>query len=214
MVLRRPGAAVRDKEFAPSDPVDLLVVGIGNPGPDFEATRHNAGWDVVGILARRAGVDLSKARKERAMVGVGRVEGLRLALAQPLTQMNLSGEAVRPLVKRFGIEVPQLVVVHDDIDLAFGRLRVLRDRGTGGHQGVNSIVAHLHSKEFARVKVGVGRPPGRMDPADYVLRRFSRAEREQIDVTLEEAADAVVVIGTEGVEAAMNRFNTRTDPQP
>ena len=200
-----PGRA-GGKGFSPSDPVQLLAVGLGNPGPDYERTRHNAGAEVVGILARRAGVSLSKA-KEKALVTTGVVDGMRLALAVPTTFMNESGGAVRLLVKRFGVDANRLVVVYDDIDLAFGRLRIRAGGGTGGHQGVESIVSHLHTKDFIRVKVGVGRPPGRMDPADYVLRRFSKAEREQIDVTLEEAADAVVAIAAEGVAAAMNRFN-------
>ena len=186
--------------------MQLLAVGLGNPGPDYEGTRHNAGAEVVGILARRAGVSLPKA-KEKALVTTGVVDGMRLALAVPTTFMNESGGAVRLLVKRFGVDANRLVVVYDDIDLAFGRLRIRAGGGTGGHQGVESIVSHLHTKDFIRVKVGVGRPPGRMDPADYVLRRFSKAEREQIDVTLEEAADAVVAIAAEGVAAAMNRFN-------
>ena len=197
---------VAGKGFSPSDPVRLLAVGLGNPGPDYEGTRHNSGAEVVAILARRAGVSLAKA-KEKALVATTVVDGMRLGLAVPTTFMNDSGSAVGLLVKRFGVDPGRLVVVYDDIDLAFGRLRIRPGGGTGGHQGVESIVSHLHTKEFIRVKVGVGRPPGRMDPADYVLRRFSKAEREQIDVTLEEAADAVVAIAAEGVEAAMNRFN-------
>jgi len=202
----------REKAFHPVDPPDLLVVGLGNPGAELEGTRHNLGWEVVGILARRGGIALSRSR-QRSTVGVGAVDGLRLALACPLTYMNNSGEAVRLLAQRFSLEPRQLLVAYDDIDLAFARIRIKDGGGTGGHQGLNSIVNHLHSKEFVRVKIGVGRPPGRMDPAEYVLRRFSKTEREEIDVVLEEAADAVVSIGRNGVAAAMNAYNgVRPEP--
>lgn len=203
VVLRRTR---EPKEFSPSEPFDLLVVGLGNHGAEYAGTRHNLGMEVVQVLAGRAGAALGKS-KEQALVGVGTYEGLRLALAVPLTYVNGSGESVRPLLKRFALAPDRLVIVYDDIDLAFGRLRIRPGGGTGGHQGLNNIVAHLHTKDFLRVKLGVGRPPGRMDPADYVLRRFSKAERATIDVLLEEAGDAVVVIGKDGVEAAMTRYN-------
>ena len=200
MVLRR------EKRFSPSEPLDMLVVGLGNPGPEYEGTRHNVGWEVVGVLRRRASVSLSKA-KERAMVGSGTIDALRLAFALPLTSMNCSGEAVRPLMKRYDVPAERLLVVYDDIDLAFGRLRIRSGGGTGGHQGLNSVVAHIGTRDFLRLKIGLGRPPGRMDPAVYVLRRFTKAERAEMDVVVEQAADAVLCIAKDGVEVAMNRYN-------
>src|SRR5438093_4417330 len=142
MALRRPA-----KEFAPSQPVDLLVVGLGNPGPEWEGSRHNAGADVVRVLAERAGVTLAKTRAP-AVAGTGRFGDARLGLAVPLTFMNDSGAAVRGLVKRFGVDLDRLLVVTDDMDLAFGRLRLRSGGGTGGHQGLNSVKNHLHSPDF------------------------------------------------------------------
>jgi peptidyl-tRNA hydrolase, PTH1 family len=183
-----------------------LIVGLGNPGSEFERTRHNVGTEIVAALCRRAGVALRRS-KERAMLAVACLEGARVALAVPATYVNESGQPVRPLLARLGLAPDHLIVVYDDIDLGFGRLRIRFGGGTGGHQGLNNIVSHLHSKDFVRVRIGVGRPPGRMDPADFVLRRFSKAERETIDVLVEEAADAAVSVATQGVDAAMDRYN-------
>jgi PTH1 family peptidyl-tRNA hydrolase len=185
---------------------DLLVVGLGNPGAEYERTRHNVGAEVVETLARRHGARLRK-QKERAVSDEVTVDGRRVALAVPLTYMNLSGEAVAPLVRRYRVEPNQLVVVHDEMDFDVARLQVKDGGGLAGHNGLRSIVAHLHSQDFVRIRIGIGKPPGRQEGADHVLRKFSKAEREQIDVTIEQAADAVEVILAEGVVAAMNRFN-------
>jgi PTH1 family peptidyl-tRNA hydrolase len=185
---------------------DLLVVGLGNPGEEYERTRHNVGAEVVEILAKRHGGKLRK-QKERALADEVNIGGKRVALAVPLTFMNLSGESVAPLVRRYRVEPSQLVVVHDEMDFDVARLQVKDGGGLAGHNGLKSIVAHLHTQDFVRVRIGIGKPPGRREGADHVLKRFSKAEREQIDVTLEQAADAVETILSEGVEAAMNRFN-------
>jgi peptidyl-tRNA hydrolase, PTH1 family len=185
---------------------DLLVVGLGNPGEEYGKTRHNVGAEVVEILARRHGGKLRK-QKERSLTDEVNVGGKRMALAIPLTYMNLSGEAVAPLVRRYGIEPAQLVVVQDEMDFELGRLQVKNGGGLAGHNGLKSIVAHLHTQDFVRIRIGIGKPPGSRQGADHVLRRFSKAERQEIDVTLEEAADAVELILAEGVEVAMNRFN-------
>jgi PTH1 family peptidyl-tRNA hydrolase len=185
---------------------DLLVVGLGNPGEEYAKTRHNVGAEVVEILARRHGGKLRK-QKERSLTDEVNVGGKRLALAIPLTYMNLSGEAVAPLVRRYGIEPAQLVVVQDEMDFELGRLQVKDGGGLAGHNGLKSIVAHLHTQDFIRIRIGIGKPPGSRQGADHVLRRFSKAERQEIDVTLEEAADAVELILAEGVEVAMNRVN-------
>ena len=187
---------------------DLLVVGLGNPGEEYAKTRHNVGAEVVEILARRHGGKLRK-QKERSLTDEVNVAGKRMALAVPLTYMNLSGEAVAPLVRRYGVEPGQLVVVQDEMDFELGRLQVKNGGGLAGHNGLKSIVAHLHTQDFVRVRIGIGKPPGSRQGADHVLRRFSKAERQEIDVVLEEAADAVELILAEGVEVAMNRVNAR-----
>ncbi|MDQ1566354.1 MAG: peptidyl-tRNA hydrolase, family [Actinomycetota bacterium] len=185
---------------------DLLVVGLGNPGEEYDKTRHNVGAEVVELLARRHGGKLRK-QKERSLTDEVNVGGKRMALAIPLTYMNLSGESVAPLVRRYGVEPAQLVVVHDEMDFELGRLQVKNGGGLAGHNGLKSIVAHLHTQDFVRVRIGIGKPPGSRQGADHVLRRFSKAERKEIDVTLEEAADAVELILAEGVDVAMNRVN-------
>ena len=185
---------------------DLLVVGLGNPGEEYDKTRHNVGAEVVELLARRHGGKLRK-QKERSFTDEVNVGGKRMALAVPLTYMNLSGEAVAPLMRRYGVEPGQLVVVHDEMDFELGRLQVKDGGGLAGHNGLKSIVAHLHTQDFVRVRIGIGKPPGSRQGADHVLRRFSKAERKEIDVVLEEAADAVELILAEGVDVAMNRVN-------
>ena len=185
---------------------DLLVVGLGNPGTDYERTRHNVGAEVVELLARRHGGKLRR-QKERSLTDEVDIAGRKVALAVPLTFMNLSGEAVAPLVRRYRVEPGQLVVVHDEMDFDVARLQVKDGGGLAGHNGLRSIVAHLHTQDFLRVRIGIGKPPGRREGADHVLKRFSKTEREQIDVTIEQAADAVETIISDGVATAMNRFN-------
>ena len=184
------------------------MVGLGNPGPSYEGTRHNLGAEVVTLRAGRHGTTLRRG-KERALVGEARVEGKLLALAFPQTFVNLSGESVARLVRRFGLadDLSRVVVVHDELDLPPGRVKVKEGGGTAGHNGLDSIRAHLHSGAFIRVRIGVGKPPGRMDGADYVLRRPPKAEQMVLDVAVEESSAAVEMILVQGVDAAMNRFN-------
>jgi peptidyl-tRNA hydrolase, PTH1 family len=161
----------------------------------------------VALLAERHATTLRKG-KERALAGEARIDGKLVALAFPQTFVNLSGESVVRLVRRYGIEdLSRLVVVHDELDLPSGRVKVKEGGGTAGHNGLESIRNHLHSGAFVRVRLGIGKPPGRMEGADYVLRRPSKAEQTELDVTLQEAADAVEVILHEGPAVAMNRFN-------
>jgi PTH1 family peptidyl-tRNA hydrolase len=190
-------------------PVDLLVVGLGNPGDDYARTRHNAGAEVVELLARRHGGKLHGS-KGRARSDEVRIGSKRVALAIPLTYMNDSGEAVAGLMRRLGVEPDQIVIVHDELDLPPAVLRVKVGGGLAGHNGLRSIKQHLHTDDFMRVRIGVGKPPSKERGADHVLSRISKREREAMDVTLEEAADAVECIVTDGVDAAMNRYNTRT----
>lgn len=181
-------------------------MGLGNPGEEYDRTRHNVGAEVVQLLARRHGGKLRK-QKERAFTDEVNIGGARVALAVPLTYMNLSGEAVAPLVRRYRVDPSKLVIVHDEMDFDVARLQVKAGGGLAGHNGLKSIVAHLHTQDFLRIRIGIGKPPGRREGADHVLRRFTKAEREQVDVTIEQAADAVEAILADGVETAMNRFN-------
>ncbi len=188
-------------------PADLLVVGLGNPGAEYAGTRHNVGADVVELLAKRHGGQLKKA-KERALVAEVHIGPKRVTLAFPITYMNESGQAVGPLVRRHGIDdLHHLVIVHDELDLPVGRLRVKVGGGLAGNNGLRSIKAHLKSDEFVRVRIGIGKPPSADRGADHVLRRPSKAEREELAVMCERAADAVETILTEGADAAMARFN-------
>ena len=189
-------------------PADLLVVGLGNPGAEFARTRHNVGAEVVELLAARHGVRLKKA-KERALAGDVQVDGKRVALAIPLTYMNESGGAVRALVRRYGVAPDGLVVVHDELDLPVAVLRVKSGGGLAGHNGLRSISAHLHTDGFQRVRIGVGKPPSKERGADHVLDHFGKRERAEIDVTIQEAADAVETIARDGIDAAMNQYNSR-----
>ncbi|MEX2100036.1 MAG: aminoacyl-tRNA hydrolase [Acidimicrobiia bacterium] len=187
-------------------PADLLVVGLGNPGDEYAHTRHNVGADTVEILAARHAVTLKKGR-ERARAAEARFGDKRVALAVPLTFMNDSGLAVAALARRYGVTPEQIVVVHDELDLPVAALKVKSGGGLAGHNGLRSIVAHLHSDAFQRVRIGVDKPPSKDHGVDHVLKRFSKRERADVDVTLEQAADAVELIVADGVDAAMNRFN-------
>jgi PTH1 family peptidyl-tRNA hydrolase len=187
-------------------PADLLVVGLGNPGDEYRGSRHNLGAEVVELLATRHGGRLRK-RKERALVDEVTIDGHRVALAIPLTYVNDSGNAVGALVRRFGVDPEQLVVVHDELDLPVAELKVKSGGGLAGHNGLRSIVEHLHTQDFQRVRIGVDKPVSKERGADHVLNRFGKRERAEVDVTVEQAADAVETIARDGVDAAMNRFN-------
>jgi len=204
-VLRRGGRGARTSERT-GTPADLLVVGLGNPGDEYARTKHNVGAEVVELLAARHGARLKKG-KERALVDQVTAGGKRLALAIPLTYMNDSGAAVRALVRRYGVEPEQLVVVHDELDLPVGGLKLKEGGGLAGHNGLRSIKSHLHTEAFLRVRIGVGKPVSKEQGADHVLSKFSKRERTEIDVVLQTAADAVEAIAADGIDAAMNRYN-------
>jgi PTH1 family peptidyl-tRNA hydrolase len=187
----------------------FLVVGLGNPGPAYRGNRHNVGAMVLDLLAERVGGRFSK-HKARADVVEGRLgppPAPRVVLAVPRSYMNESGGPVAGLCGFFKIPVEQLVVVHDELDLPYGSLRLKRGGGDNGHNGLRSISRSLGSKEYLRVRFGIGRPPGRMDPADYVLRDFSGAERKDLGFYLDRAAEAVEALVRDGLEAAQNRYN-------
>jgi len=188
--------------------VDLLVVGLGNPGAEYERSRHNCGADTVLLLAHRHGGALRRDRV-RALAGTVTVGERRLLLAWPQTYYNESGQAVGALVRRHGLEPVQVVVVHDELDLPPGRIKVKLGGGLAGNNGLRSIKAHLGTDEFVRVRIGVGKPPGRQFGADHVLRRPGKQERTDLDIAIEEAADAVELLAADGVDAAMTRYNAR-----
>ena len=191
-------------------PADLLVVGLGNPGAEYTRSRHNVGAEVVELLAERHGA-LLKRSKERALTTEVRVGDKRVALAFPQTYMNLSGEAVALLVRRHGITDPgQIVIVQDELDLPVGKLKLKKGGGLAGHNGLRSIRAHLHTDEFLRVRIGVGKPVTKEHGVDHVLKRVGKRERAELDVVVQEAADAVELIAAEGIDVAMNQVNART----
>jgi peptidyl-tRNA hydrolase, PTH1 family len=202
-MLRRRGSLRAPRKGTPAD---LLVVGLGNPGEEYAHTRHNVGADTVEVLAKRGGATLRKG-KERARSVEVTIGGKRVALAVPLTYMNDSGVAVAALARRYGVEPDQIVVVHDELDLPTAALRVKSGGGLAGHNGLRSISSHLHTDAYQRVRIGVDKPTSSERGVDHVLNRFSKRERQEIEVTLEQAADAVECIVTDGVDAAMNRFN-------
>lgn len=183
-----------------------LIVGLGNPGPRYALTRHNVGFLVLDLLAERLGGRF-KTHKSRTDVLAGRLADQAVVLGKPRSYMNESGGPVVSLARFYKVSDETITVVHDDLDLPYGALRLKRGGGDGGHNGLRSITAALGSKDYARVRFGVGRPPGRMDPADYVLREFSAAERKDLGFHVDRAADAVEALLADGLEAAQNRFN-------
>ncbi|MGQ9687360.1 MAG: aminoacyl-tRNA hydrolase [Desulfobaccales bacterium] len=189
-----------------SAPPPWLIVGLGNPGPRYAVTPHNLGFMVVDFLADHHEIPLTKKSLE-ARWGRGRLEGAAVILAQPTTYMNLSGRAVSQLMRYFQLASGALVVVHDDLDLPAGRLKLTRGGGAGGHRGVLSIVEALGTTDFFRVKMGLGRPPPFLSPEDFVLTPFPREAWEAVAALVERAARAVVTLITTGLAAAQSRFH-------
>lgn len=190
-------------------PADLLVIGLGNPGTKYAGTRHNAGADVVALLADRHGGRL-RPGKEHSLADEVRVGEHRVALAFPQTYMNDSGRAAGALVRRYGIEdLADLVVVHDELDLPVGRIQVKFGGGLAGHNGLKSIRDHLHTVDFTRIRIGVGKPTSSREGADHVLRKPGKAEQTELEITIQEAADAVESLLELGLEATMNRYNQK-----
>ena len=188
-------------------PADVLVLGLGNPGTEYRGSRHNLGVEVVEELARRANAALKKSR-QRALTAEISVSGKRVVLAFAQTFVNLTGEAASLLVRRYGIDdAANIIVVHDELDLPTATVRVKSGGGLAGHNGLRSLKQHLHTDAFARVRIGVGKPPAKEQGADHVLRRVSKSDRTQFDVSVQVAADAVEAIIADGIDAAMNRFN-------
>jgi len=190
----------------------FLIVGLGNPGPGYAGNRHNVGAMVLDELAARAGVRLSpgKGARARALAGEGRLVGRRVVLARPLTYMNESGGPVRGLLDYHHLPAEDLVVIHDELDIPFSAVRLKRGGGEGGHNGLRSVTRSAGTKDYLRVRVGIGRPPGRQDAADFVLKDFSATERKELDLLLAEAVDATELLLECGLDSAQNLVHSRT----
>lgn len=183
-----------------------LVVGLGNPGREYRDTRHNIGFMVIDQLCKEMGVSMTRVQS-RALVAVGKLEGQKVILAKPQTFMNLSGQAVGGLMRFYKTPLDQVMVAHDDLDLPLGTLRLRPGGGSAGQKGMESIIRQLSTQNFARLRMGIDRPPGQMEPAAYVLQHFTRAEQDVVGLVLDRAVAAVRTFVREGLDAAMNQYN-------
>ena len=183
-----------------------LIIGLGNPGREYRETRHNIGFMLIDRLCKAAGVNLSRVQS-KALVATGSLEGQRLVLAKPQTYMNLSGQSVGGLVKFYKVPLEQIIIAHDDLDLSFGTIRIRPGGGSAGQKGMGSIIQQLGTQEFARLRLGIGRPPGQMNPSDYVLHKFSSAEQETLNMLLDRSVEAVRTFMQDGLNTAMNQYN-------
>ena len=185
-----------------------LIVGLGNPGPSYSGHRHNVGAMVVDELAARTTANL-RSHKARATAAEVRIDAQRAVIAKPLTFMNESGGPVAGLLSFYKVPVENLIVIHDDLDIPFAEVRLKLGGGEGGHNGLRSITKSVGTRDYLRVRVGIGRPPGRIDPADYVLHDFSGAERSEVPLLISDAADAVERLVAEGLVAAQQEWHSR-----
>lgn len=186
-----------------------LIVGLGNPGKEYQNTRHNIGFDVIDVIARQENISVTE-KKHKALIGKGVIAGHKVILAKPQTYMNLSGESVRSLLDYYKTdETEEFLVVSDDISLPPGQIRIRKKGSAGGHNGLKNIIAHLGHDSFQRIKMGVGEKPNGYDLADYVLGRFDGTDRKIMDQAALTAADAVRLILAEGADAAMNVYNKK-----
>ncbi|MFC2053921.1 aminoacyl-tRNA hydrolase [Chloroflexota bacterium] len=184
----------------------FLIVGLGNPGAEFRHNRHNVGFMLLDYLTNRLGESFSRI-ESNSLLTKANYQDKRLLLAKPQTFMNLSGQAVGRLVKYYKIPLESLLIVYDDVDLPLESIRIRPNGGSGGHNGVTSIIEHLGTNEFPRLRLGIGRPPGRKNATTYVLQDFTKEENEFLEVTLERAVDAVLLFVSAGLETAMNKYN-------
>jgi PTH1 family peptidyl-tRNA hydrolase len=196
--------------MAASDRGRLLIVGLGNPGREYAHNRHNVGFDCIDLLAERYHISLDK-RQHKAKLGMGQVAGSPAILAKPQTYVNSSGEAVGPIARYYKIPPRDVLVIYDDLDLPQGTIRVRPSGSSGGHNGIRSIIDQLGTQGFPRIRVGIGRPPGRMEPKDYVLQDFYPSEREVMTDVYERVIGAVETFVQEGVRETMNLYNAPPD---
>ncbi len=186
-----------------------IIIGLGNPGKDYEKTRHNAGFRVIDLLCEKYEIQTARM-KFHSMIGEGKIAGEKVLLVKPTTYMNNSGQAVREIVSYYQLEPKDIVVFSDDIDIPFGTLRIKRKGSAGGHNGLKSVIYHLQSDEFPRIKLGVGKKQEGEDLADFVLGRFSRNEQEVMDTLIEMAAESLEVLIKDGEDKAMSEYNGRS----
>jgi PTH1 family peptidyl-tRNA hydrolase len=191
----------------------LLVIGLGNPGEEYAKTRHNVGAATIELIAKQLSLSLSTQKATKARVAVTTISGERVIFAVPMTYMNDSGKAAALLARHYLADeeepLRQLIVIHDELDLDAGVVRLKFGGGTAGHNGLKSLGAHLHGFDFGRLRIGVGRPPGQMSGADYVLRRLTKSDAEVLDLACHRATEAVSAVIADGFDRAMNVFNTR-----
>lgn len=198
-----------EQAISPGEPV-FLIVGLGNPGREYRFTRHNIGFMCLDRLADRLGTSFTRV-ESRALVTKATYQSNRLVLVKPQTYMNLSGQAVSALVNFYKVSQENLIVAYDDVDLPLGILRLRPAGGSAGQKGMQSIIERLGSQDFPRLRLGIGRPPGRMDAASYVLHEFHPSEKEILGMTLDRAVDAILTFVTEDLVVAMNRYNAALD---
>ncbi len=184
-----------------------LIVGLGNPGPEYQDTRHNIGFRCVDTLAAAYHMSFDRKKRSKARVADGTIAGRRVLIAKPQTYMNLSGASVQGLATFYQIRPRNIIIILDDMDLPLGSLRIRPKGGSGGHRGLTDIIQKLGTQEFPRIRFGLGRPPGRMDPAAYVLRRFDQDELATVQPTIDRAIKAIETWITDGIDTAMNRYN-------
>ena len=184
-----------------------LVVGLGNPGPNYAQTRHNLGFMVADLLAARLGSKFKVHKRSGAEIVTGRLGGRPVVLAKPRCYMNEAGRQVGPLAKFYSVSAADVLIIHDELDIDFGQIRLKIGGGEGGHNGLRSVAAALGTKDFQRVRIGIGRPPGRRDPAAFVLENFTAAERAEVPAVCEQAADATELLIELGLEPAQNRVH-------
>ena len=184
----------------------FLIVGLGNPGREYKENRHNVGFMLVDRLTVRLDARMSRMQA-KALVASVNYEGSKIILAKPQTYMNLSGQSIQGLASFYKLPLENMIVAHDDLDLPFGTIRIRPGGGPGGQKGVASTIERLGTKDFRRLRIGIGRPPGRMEPAAYVLQDFSRADQPLLSEILDHAADAVLEFVMSGLDSAMNKFN-------
>ena len=186
-----------------------IIAGLGNPDKQYEGTRHNVGFDVIDKLADKYNISVD-TKKHRAYIGKGIINGQKVILAKPQTYMNLSGESIISLTEYYKIDTDtELIIIHDDISLGVGQLRIRKKGSAGGHNGIKNIIAHIGSQVFPRIKVGVGEKPSRMDLADYVLGHFTKSERELMEEAYDDVCKAVECIVSDDIDGAMNEFNRK-----
>lgn len=197
----------RPKKEMTSGPVKWLIVGLGNPGKKYLDTRHNAGWHVLDTIVRDNSQFRFDEKRGKSLLARGQLAGVNVALVKPQTYMNLSGENVGSVARFYKIPPEQILVVYDDVDLPLAVLRLRKKGGAGGHNGMTNVIQHLGTKDFPRIRLGIGRPVGQMPVKAYVLQNFTKDEWSKMVITYERAVDAIKAILTDGLDIAMNQFN-------